>query len=74
MEWEGPERRSAESMLARELVVVKWRGLRHEQELEETAKHRLRRRAQLRRAIEQAAERESQILEVLGGRIATRDE
>jgi hypothetical protein len=74
MEWDGPERRSAESLLARELVVVKGRGRRHEGELHETAKHRLRRRAQLRRAVEMADERERQILEILGGRIAARDE
>jgi hypothetical protein len=74
MDWEGPERRSAESLLARELVVMKARGKRHEQELEETARHRVRRRAELRRAIEMATERESQILEILGGRIAARDE
>jgi hypothetical protein len=73
MEWEGPERRSAESLLARELVLLKARGRRHQEELEETARHRLRRRAQLRRAIEQAGERESQILEVLGGRISARE-
>ena len=74
MEWDGPERRSAESLLARELVVVKGRGKRHEEELEETARHRLRRRAQLRRAIEMAGEREQQILEILGGRIAAKEE
>ena len=74
MEWDGPERRSAESLLARELVVVKGRGKRHEEELEETAWHRLRRRAQLRRAIEMAGEREKQILEILGGRIAAKEE
>ena len=74
MEWEGPERRSAESLLARELVVVKARGKRHEEELGETGWHRLRRRGQLRRAMEQAQERERQILEILGGRIAARDE
>jgi hypothetical protein len=74
MEWEGPERRSAESLLARELVLLKARGRRHQEELEETARHRLRRRAQLRRAIEQAGERESQILEVLGGRVPAEEE
>jgi hypothetical protein len=74
MEWEGPERRSAESLLARELVLIKARGKRHREELEQTARHRVRRRAQLRRAIEQAGEREGQILEVLGGRISASDE
>ena len=73
MEWEGPERRSAESLLARELVLLKARGKRHQEELEQTAWHRLRRRAKLRRAVEQVGERESQILEVLGGRISARE-
>ena len=74
MEWDGPERRSAESLLARELVLVKARGGRQLEELNETAKHKVRRRAQLRRAIEMSHEREKQILEILGGRIAATDE
>jgi hypothetical protein len=74
MEWDGPERRSAESLLARELVLIRARGGRQEEELNETGKHKLRRRAQLRRAIEMSHEREKQILEILGGRIAAQDE
>ena len=74
MEWDGPERRSPESLLARELVVVKERGGRQEEELSDTGKHRLRRRAQLRRAIEMSRERERQILEILGGTIVAKDE
>jgi hypothetical protein len=65
--WEGPERRSAESLLARELVVVKAQARRYEDELGSRGRLSLRRRRKARRSLEIARERERQILETLGG-------
>jgi hypothetical protein len=65
--WDGPERRSAESLLARELVVVKGQAGRYQQELSEAGRVSLRRRRKVRRSLEIAQERERQILETLGG-------
>jgi hypothetical protein len=65
--WEGPERRSAESLLARELVVVTSQARRYEEELRSAGTLSLRRRRKARRSLEIAREREHQILEVLGG-------
>jgi hypothetical protein len=64
--WDGPERRSAESLLARELVVVKGQAGRYEEELRAAGRLSPRRR-KARRSLEIARERERQILETLGG-------
>ena len=64
--WDGPERRSAESLLARELVVVKGQAGRYEEELRSAGRLSSRRR-KARRSLEIARERERQILETLGG-------
>jgi hypothetical protein len=66
--WEGRERRSAESLLARELVVVTGQARRYEEELRSAGALALGRRRKARRSLEIARERERQILEVLGGR------
>jgi hypothetical protein len=62
------ERRSPESLLARELVVVKQRADAYERELRESARLSMRKRARLRRLLEGAREREAQIIQTLGGR------
>jgi hypothetical protein len=64
--WDGPERRSDESLLARELVVVKGQAGRYEEELRSAGRLSPRRR-KARRSLEIARERERQILETLGG-------
>jgi hypothetical protein len=67
-EYEGPERRSAESLLARELVLVNRRTDDLRRQLEETSPWHRARRAKLRRTIEISEERQGQILETLGGK------
>jgi hypothetical protein len=64
----GPERRSAESLLARELLLVKRRGDDLHKQLEETSPWQRGRRAKLKRTIEISEERQGQILETLGGK------
>jgi hypothetical protein len=66
--WDGPERRSAESLLARELVVVAGQARRYKEELESAGRTSVRRRRKTRRSLEIAQERERQILETLGGK------
>jgi hypothetical protein len=66
--YEGPERRSAESMLARELLLVKRRGDELREELEKTSPWHRGRRSKLKRTIEISEERQGQILETLGGK------
>jgi len=68
--WDGPERRSAESLLARELVVVTGQARRYKEELESGGRTSVRRRRKTRRSLEIAQERERQILETLGGKRA----
>ena len=67
-DYEGPERRSAESMLARELVLVIRRADDLRNELEITSPWHRGRRAKLRRTIEISEERQGQLLETLGGK------
>ena len=67
-DYEGPERRSAESMLARELVLVNRRADELRNELEITSPWHRGRRAKLKRTIEISEERQGQILETLGGK------
>jgi hypothetical protein len=68
--WDGSERRSAESLLARELVVVTDQARRYKEELESGGRSSVRRRRKTRRSLEIAQERERQILETLGGKRA----
>lgn len=67
-DYQGPERRSAESLLARELVLVKRREDDLRRQLEETSPWQRGRRAKLKRTIEISQERQGQIVETLGGR------
>lgn len=67
-DYDGPERRSPESLLARELVLVKRRAEQLRQQLETTSRWQRARRAKLRRTIEISEERQGQILETLGGK------
>jgi hypothetical protein len=64
----GPERRSAESLLARELVLVKRRADDLRRQLEETSPWQRGQRSKLKRTIEISDERQRQILETLGGK------
>ena len=66
--YEGPERRSPESLMARELVLVRKRADRLRYELERTSAWNRRRRSKLKRTIEISEERQGQILETLGGK------
>jgi hypothetical protein len=67
-DYEGPERRSAESLLARELVLVNRRTDDLRRQLEETSSWHRAKRAKLKRTIEISEERQGQILETLGGK------
>jgi hypothetical protein len=67
-DYRGPERRSAESMLARELVLVNRRAEDLRKQLELTSPWHRGRRAKLKRTIEISEERQGQILETLGGK------
>jgi hypothetical protein len=67
-DYEGPERRSPESLLARELLLVKRRADDLRKELEITSPWHRGRRAKLKRTIEISEERQGQILETLGGK------
>ena len=67
-EYEGPERRSAESLLARELVLVNRRADDLRRQLAEVSPWHRGRRAKLKRTIEITEERQGQILETLGGK------
>jgi hypothetical protein len=67
-DYTGPERRSAESLLARELVLVKRREDDLRRQLEDTSRWHRSRRAKLTRTIEISQERQGQILETLGGK------
>jgi hypothetical protein len=67
--WDGSERRSPESLLARELVVVTGQASRYEEEVRSTGRLSSRGR-KARRSLEIARERERQILETLGGHAA----
>lgn len=62
------ERRSPESLLARELVVVKGQAADYESELRELDPWQVRQRAVKRRQLEMALERERQILSTLGAK------
>jgi hypothetical protein len=65
---ERKERRSPESLLARELVVVKDQAASYESDLRDLGPLQLRRRAVKRRQLEMALERERQILSTLGAK------
>lgn len=65
---EPAERRSAESLLARELVMVKRQADRYRRDLDNLGTLQLRARAATRRRIEMAQERERQILSTLGAK------
>jgi hypothetical protein len=67
-DYQGPERRSAESLLARELVLVKRREDDLRRQLEEISPWHRGRRAKLKRTIEISQERQGQIVETLGGK------
>ena len=67
-DYKGPERRSAESLLARELVLVRRRAEDLRKQLESTSPWHRGRRAKLKRTIEISEERQGQILETLGGK------
>ena len=67
-DYEGAERRSAESLLARELVLVRRRADDLRKRLDETNPWQRALRARLKRTIEIAEERQGQILETLGGK------
>jgi hypothetical protein len=65
---EREERRSPESLLARELVVVKGQAADYESDLRDLGPWQLRQRAVKRRQLEMALERERQILSTLGAK------
>jgi hypothetical protein len=65
---EREERRSPESLLARELVVVKGQAADYESDLRDLNPWQLRQRAVKRRQLEMALERERQILSTLGAK------
>ena len=67
MNWDGEERRSQQSLLARGLVVAKDQAEEFERELSGLPRHRFRRRAELERALSDARERERAMLSALGG-------
>jgi hypothetical protein len=67
-DYKGRERRSAESLLARELVLVRRRAEDLRKQLELTSPWHRGRRAKLKRTIEISEERQGQILETLGGK------
>jgi hypothetical protein len=66
--WEGKERRSDSSLLARDLVAARGEAERCESELDEVPRWRFRRRSELRHAAEEAREREEEVLAALGGK------
>jgi hypothetical protein len=65
---EPEERRSPESLLARELVMVKRQADKYRRDLEGMGTFQMRAKAATRRRIEMAQERERQILSTLGGK------
>lgn len=62
------ERRSPESLLARELVVVKDQATGYESDLRDLGPWQVRQRGAKRRQLEMALERERQILSTLGAK------
>lgn len=65
---EPEERRSPESLLARELVVVKRQADKYKRDLENMGAFQRKAKAATRRRIEMAEERERQILSTLGAK------
>jgi hypothetical protein len=66
--WQGTERRSRESRLARALVTARSEASELEQELERVPKWRFRRRDQIEGALDELRDQEEQLLVELGGR------
>jgi hypothetical protein len=65
------ERRSPTSVLARQIVATKAEREAYEDELEEMPGWRMRRRSELKEALERARERERILLSELGGNPTT---
>ena len=68
MAWEGPERRSAESLLARAIVAAKHEADELRDELALTPAWQLGRRRTLKRDLKNAERREADALFTLRGR------
>ena len=68
MGWEGPERRSAESLLARAIVAAKQEAHELSDELDVTPAWQFARRRELKRALKEAERREADALFTLRGR------
>ena len=66
--WQGTERRSRESRLARALVTARSEASEQENELERVPKWRFRRRDQIEGALDQLRDQEEKLLVELGGR------
>jgi hypothetical protein len=65
MAWEGPERRSPESLMARAVIAAKQEAERLEKELAGTSLLKRGQRTTLKKAIEEARRRERDALFVL---------
>jgi hypothetical protein len=68
MGWEGPERRSAESLLARAIAAAKREADELKDELGATPAWQLAQRRELKRQLKQAQRREADALFTLRGR------
>jgi hypothetical protein len=66
--WQGPERRSRESRLARALVTARSEAEEQKQELGRVPRWRFRRRDQIEGALDELRDQEQQLLVELGGR------
>jgi hypothetical protein len=66
--WEGPERRSQDSKLARALVAMKSQADAREAELKAVPRLRRRSRARLRETLDELRAQERRLLGALGAR------
>ena len=66
--WQGTERRSRESRLARALVSARSEAGEQAQELDRMPRWRFRRRDQIQGALEELRDQERELLSELGGK------
>ena len=71
--WEGPERRSEQSRLARSVVEAKTQVQGYKEELRRTPRRRFRRRSELEQSMQAARDRERNLLAALGAKVHAGD-
>jgi hypothetical protein len=71
--WQGRERRSPESRIARAVVAAKAEADEQAEELRQVPRRRFRRRKEMEDALEELRDQESKLLAQLGGKNGSGD-